>query len=103
MKLSIVIICWNDAECLGACLESLYAHKAPPFEYEVIITDNGSTDKSLELVRANFPLVRILANGKNLGFGSGNNAGVALARGEYLLILNPDTIVHRGLERLVAS
>jgi GT2 family glycosyltransferase len=103
MKLSIIIICWNDVECLGACLESLYAHKAPPFEYEVIITDNGSTDGSLDLVRANFPQVRILANGKNLGFGPGNNAGVELAKGDYLLILNPDTVVHRGaLKTLVA-
>src|ERR1700740_1680441 len=102
MKLSIIIICYNDAECLGACLESIYSHKAPPFEFEVIITDNGSSDGSLALVEANFPQVRLLANGANLGFGPGNNAGAARARGEYLLILNPDTIVHRGaLERLV--
>ena len=103
MKLSIVIICWNDAECLGACLESLYAHKAPPFDFEVIVSDNGSTDGSPELVARDFPWVRLLANPGNLGFGPGNNAGAALAKGEYLLILNPDTIVHRGaLERLVA-
>jgi GT2 family glycosyltransferase len=102
MKLSIVIICWNDAECLGACLESIYAQK-PSFDFEVILTDNGSTDGSLDLVRKDFPQTRIADNGRNLGFGPGNNAGVELAKGEYLFILNPDTLVHWGtLERLVA-
>jgi GT2 family glycosyltransferase len=54
-------------------------------------------------VRTKFPQARLLVNETNLGFGPGNNAGVELAKGEYLFILNPDTIVHAGaLERLVA-
>jgi GT2 family glycosyltransferase len=94
VKLSIVIICWNDAECLGPCLDSILAEK-PPFEFEVIVSDNGSRDESHKIAEAH-PGVCFLANGKNLGFGPGNNAGAEVARGEYLLFLNPDTIVHRG-------
>ena len=102
MKLSIVIICWNDAECLGPCLESIYAQKLP-FDFEVIVSDNASTDGSAELVKTRFPEAFVLENRGNLGFGPGNNAGAALATGEYLFILNPDTLVHSGsLQRLVA-
>jgi GT2 family glycosyltransferase len=102
MKLSIVIICWNDVECLGPCLESIYASKLP-FEFEVIVSDNRSTDGSAELVRTKFPQTRLLVNPENLGFGPGNNAGVDLATGDYLLILNPDTLIHRGaLRKLIA-
>ena len=92
MKLSIIIICWNDARVIANCLKSIYEHP-PIFEFEIIVSDNGSTDNSLEIVKA-FPRVRRMANVVTLGFGPGNNAGAAIARGEYLFILNPDTIVH---------
>ena len=102
MKLSIVIISWNDRKYIVDCLESVYAQtRSIPFE--VIVADNGSTDGSRELVRERFPKARIVENNANLGFGPGNNAAIAVARGEYVLILNPDTIVHdRALEKLVA-
>src|SRR5271165_3851669 len=102
MKLSVVIICWNDLQHIGPCLRSVYA-ETRSVDFEVIVTDNGSTDGSLQYVRKHFPLVRIVANGANLGFGPGNNAGIRVAKGEYVLILNPDTIIHdRALEKLVA-
>lgn len=102
MKLSVVIICWNDLQHIGPCLRSVYdATKA--VDFEVIVADNGSTDNSLLYVREHFTEVRIVANGANLGFGRGNNAGIRAAKGEYVLILNPDTIIHnRALEKLVA-
>lgn len=95
MKLSIVIICWNDWKVIEGCLRSIFAgtHR---IEYEVIVSDNGSTDGSVERIRAQFPAVRIVENRANLGFAKGNNAGIREARGEYVLILNPDTIVHDG-------
>jgi GT2 family glycosyltransferase len=102
MKLSVVIICWNDLKVIKDCLESVYKEtSAIPFE--VIVSDNGSTDTSVEYIRTHFPDVRIVENGGNIGFARGNNAGIRVARGEYVLILNPDTIIHdRALEKLVA-
>jgi GT2 family glycosyltransferase len=102
MKLSIVIICWNDLKVIQDCLRSIY-RETSEIPFEVIVSDNGSTDGSLEYVRENFPSVRIVENGDNIGFARGNNAGIDVARGEYVLILNPDTIIHRNaLDKLVA-
>ena len=93
MKLSIVIICWNDLKVLPACLESIYAQTRST-EFEVIISDNGSTDGSLDFVRKNYPTARIVENNATLGYARGNNACIAHATGDYILILNPDTIIH---------
>lgn len=102
MKLSIVILCWNDLKVIGDCLRSIY-HETRNIDFEVIISDNGSTDGSMAFIRQHYPLVRILENGTNLGFAEGNNAGIAASRGEYVLILNPDTIIHEGaLKKWVA-
>src|SRR5271166_4192440 len=87
VKLSVVIICWNDLQHIGPCLRSVYA-ETEGVNIEVIVTDNGSTDGSLAYVKEHFPEVRIMANGANLGFGRGNNAGIQVAQGEYVLILN---------------
>jgi GT2 family glycosyltransferase len=95
MKLSIVIICWNDWKVIENCLRSIiqFTHNT---EYEVIVSDNGSTDGSVDKIREQFPAVRVLENRANLGFARGNNAGIAEANGKYVLILNPDTIIHEG-------
>ncbi len=95
MKLSIVIICWNDLKVIENCLTSIFKG-TEKVEFEVIVTDNGSTDGSIERIRANFPAVRLIENGANLGFSKANNVGIRAAVGEYVLILNPDTIVHPG-------
>lgn len=101
MKLSIVIICWNDLKVIQDCLKSIYAESLP-LDFEVIVSDNGSTDQSLPLIKEHFPQVRIVENGANLGFAKGNNAGIRLAHGDYVLILNPDTIIHgKSLAKLV--
>jgi GT2 family glycosyltransferase len=95
MKLSIVIICWNDWKVIENCLRSIFenTHK---IEYDVIVSDNGSTDGSVDKIHAQFPAVRVLENRANLGFAKGNNVGIREAAGEYVLILNPDTIIHEG-------
>jgi GT2 family glycosyltransferase len=94
-QLSIVIICWNDWKVLQNCLRSIFdgTHKT---DFEVIVSDNGSTDGSVELVKEKFPAVRVVENRANLGFAKGNNSGIREAHGEYVLILNPDTICHDG-------
>lgn len=95
MKLSIVILCWNDFKVISDCLRSICSGTHAT-EYEIIISDNGSSDGSQEFIRRNYPSAVIVENGKNLGFAAGNNAGIQASRGEYVLILNPDTIVHEG-------
>ena len=95
VKLSIVIICWNDLKVIKDCLRSIY-EGTQRTNFEVIVSDNGSSDGSVDFIRTNFPKVRIVENRANLGFARGNNAGIAVANGEYVLILNPDTIVHEG-------
>jgi len=102
MKLSIVIICWNDLKVIVNCLKSIF-DETSYFDFEVIVSDNGSTDGSIDFIRKSFPEVRVVENRANLGFAKGNNAGIRIARGEYVLILNPDTVIlNRALEKLVA-
>lgn len=101
MKLSIVIICWNDWKVIENCLCSIFKGEHTT-DFEVIVSDNGSTDGSVGSIRAQFPAVRVIENRANLGFAKGNNAGIKEAQGQYILILNPDTIVHEGcLDRWV--
>ena len=102
MKLSVVILSWNDLKVIDDCLGSIY-RETRDIDFEVIVSDNGSTDGSREFINQHYPDVRIIANGVNLGFAKGNNAGIACSSGEYVLILNPDTIIHGGaLQRWVA-
>jgi GT2 family glycosyltransferase len=102
VKLSIVILCWNDRKVIGDCLRSIF-NGTRGTTFEVIVSDNGSTDGSIEFIRKEFPQVRVLENGMNLRFAKGNNVGIRLSQGEYVLILNPDTIIHEGtLEGMVA-
>ncbi len=70
MKLSIVIICWNDWKVLENCLRSI-VDSTHETQYEVIVSDNGSTDGSVEKIRAQFPAVRVVENRANLGFRQG--------------------------------
>lgn len=86
--LSIVIVNFNTRELTRKCLLSI--QKSSP---EVIVCDNGSTDGSLEVLRKEFPYVRFIDNKKNLGFAAGNNPGIKLSTGKYVLLLNSDTEV----------
>lgn len=103
MKLSIVILCWNDQKVIHEAIASIYrsTHRT---EFEVIVSDNGSAGDCVEGIRKAFPHsnLRIVENGANLGFSRGNNEGIAVATGDYVLILNPDTVIHDGaLDRLI--
>jgi len=95
VKLSIVILCWNDLKVITNCLRSIYSGTHST-EFEIIVSDNGSTDGSIEFLRENFPQIRVIENGTNLRFSKGNNVGIRASNGEYVLILNPDTIIHEG-------
>jgi GT2 family glycosyltransferase len=93
--LSIIIVGWNCGGHLEACLTALGAHP-PSRPFEIIVVDNASTDGTAALVRQRFPTVRVIQNARNVGFQRGNNQGLAVARGDRFLLLNPDTAVLAG-------
>lgn len=92
IDISIIIVSYNTRDLLLACLGSLYQTKHD-FSFEVIVSDNASSDGSEEIVRKSYPQVRVIQNKQNLGFGAAANRGAAIARGRYLVFLNPDTLV----------
>ena len=87
--LSVIVVNWNGKELLRRCLSSIEEHLAKA-DHEVIVVDNGSTDGSPEVVEREFPMIRLVQNKDNLGFGRGNNTGMALACGDFFLLLNSD-------------
>ena len=103
-RVGVVVLNWNGCEVLRECLRSLATANYPALD--VIIVDNGSTDKSCEVVAAEFPNVLLIRNQENLGFCVANNQGVAAAferKNDYALILNNDTVLQpECIDRLVA-
>ena len=99
--LSVIIVNWNAAAYLPAALDALFAAQGD-LDMEVLLVDNASSDGSVELVRAHYPQVEIIANDVNRGFAAGNNQGIRLAQGRYILLLNPDTeIPPDALQKMV--
>src|SRR5262245_50669185 len=105
--LCVIVVNWNTKDLLRDCLESVRTHLAG-LPHEMIVVDNGSTDGSAALVASEFPAARLVCNSENLGFGRANNQGMALARSEFLLLLNsdariPDASIIRLIERMRAD
>ena len=97
--LSIVIVSWNVRDLLQRCLISLRACHEP--ECETIVVDNASSDGSPDMVRRQFPQVKLIASESNLGFVRANNLGAAAGTGRYILLLNPDTEFLDGIAAMV--
>jgi GT2 family glycosyltransferase len=93
LRLSVIIVNWNTCELLRACLGSLGQYLEHP-DCEVIVVDNGSADESPKMVAAEFPSAKLICLPENIGFSSGNNVGMRVAAGKYILLLNSDTEVH---------
>lgn len=92
MDISIVILNYKSAGLVKNCLKSLEELRLP-YEYEVILVDNNSQDGSAEYFKNNFFNYQLVASGKNLGFAGGNNLGIRKARGQFILLLNPDIVI----------
>jgi len=88
---SIIVLNYNAGELLLNCIESIF--KTKNIEYEIIVVDNVSTDNSHKKCKEKFPQIRLIENKENLGYCEGNNVGIRNANGEFIVILNPDTIV----------
>jgi len=100
--LSVIVISWNVKKLLHRALASIYASWGESPGLEVIVVDNASSDTSVAMVQEDFPQAYLIINQTNLGYPAGCNQGLAVASGQYLLILNPDTeIIKDALATLV--
>ena len=99
MQVSIIIVNYNTKAFLYDCLKSIYEHTSG-IEYEIIVSDNGSADDSLQMISESFPSVKIIDNKKNLGFGAANNRALDIAQGKYIFYLNSDTILLNNAPKL---
>ncbi|AFI84265.1 glycosyltransferase family 2 protein [Methylophaga nitratireducenticrescens] len=94
MQLSIIIVNWNVCELLKNCLLSVYQQTLlSADEFEVFVVDNASSDGSVDMVKELFPQVHLFANKTNVGFGKANDQVLAYCKSDYVLLLNPDTVV----------
>ena len=92
IDLSIIVVSHNTKELLRNCLSSVF-QKIKNIDFEVWVVDNASLDGSLEMVRKEFSEVKIIANEENVGFAKANNLAIKEAKGRYIFLLNPDTIL----------
>ena len=95
MKCNVIILNWNGAEMLRTYLSSVIAHTTLP-NCEIIVADNGSTDNSLEVLKTEFPSVRIITLDQNYGFAEGYNRALAQTNAEYTVLLNSDVETPEG-------
>lgn len=93
MDLSIIIVNWNVRDMLAECLRSVLAYHGA-LDIEIIVVDSASADDSVAMLRRDFLNVNLLAQSTNVGFVRGNNIALEQAQGRYVLLLNPDTVVH---------
>jgi GT2 family glycosyltransferase len=100
VELSIIIVNYNGAKYLHDCLASVHK-QCQGITYEIIIVDNQSTDKSLEIIDNNYPESILIRNTKNLGFAKANNIGVSKSNGKFILLLNNDTILEDNLNEII--
>ncbi len=98
-SISVVVLTYNNWAYTEACLNSLLQCSDYPGRLEIVVTDNASSDETVERLKewaAREPRMKLVLNQANLGFSAGNNAGLAAASGDYLIMLNNDTVVTRG-------
>lgn len=92
MELSVIIVNYNVKHFLEQCLHSVYK-AAQDIETEIFVVDNNSVDGSAQLIREKFPKLHFIENKENVGFSRANNQAIRQAKGKYILLLNPDTVV----------
>jgi GT2 family glycosyltransferase len=95
-SLTIVILSYNVEKLLVDCLNSLFKSKTSSDLWNIIVIDNASSDNSVQAVRKFFPDIKIIKNKTNLGFSAGNNIALHQVKTDFVLLLNPDTVVYPG-------
>jgi len=100
-ELSVIIVSYNTKQLTLECLRSLY-EQTRKIDFETIVVDNASADGSAQAVTAEAPQVRLIALEKNIGFAAANNLAAKYTQGQYLLLLNPDTVIrNNAVEKLL--
>ncbi len=94
-SLAIIIVTYNSSTEIGACLDSLVGHTAP-FPTTIVVVDNASADGTAQLVRDRWPSVQVIESPANVGFSRANNLGIRATSGDYVLLMNPDTVAPPG-------
>jgi len=101
--LSIIIVSFNTAQELAGCLASLRDH-APDVPHDIVVVDNASSDATVGMLREGWPHVRVIRSPQNVGFAAANNLGIRATAGEFVLLLNSDTLVPAGaIDALIAG
>jgi hypothetical protein len=101
-KISIIVVNFNAEKLLKECLDSL-CRETQDTSFDVWMVDNNSHDESVSMVRENFPEVNLIENDDNLGFSKANNQALTKSASDYILLLNPDTVVRdRAIDKMVA-
>ena len=95
MDLSVIIVTYNSSPFIEACLRSL-VEQMKGFDYEILIVDNASSDETCRLIQEEFPDATLIQSPSNIGFARANNLGLRKAKGEFVLLINPDTLWKRG-------
>ena len=100
-RVDVVLVCWNDRERIGTAIDSVLAQDV---ETNVVVSDNGSTDGSVDFLRARYGAeVTILENGANLGFAAGANRAIEATSLPYIYLLNPDAELKAGALREIVN
>lgn len=99
-ELSIIVVSYNVRKLLLDCIQSVIDTSAD-IDCEIIVVDNASSDESVEAVNKEFPRVHVISNIENVGFARANNQGCEVSRGNFILLLNPDTLVKPGALKTV--
>ena len=89
---SVIIVNYNTTSLTRACINSVFTHTVDA-DFEIILIDNASNDRSVETLQLEFPMVKFIFNRENIGFGRANNLGIAIAKGTYCFLLNSDTLL----------
>src|SRR5436190_23338123 len=92
MEVTIVIVNYNSPEDLRVCLDSIF-RTVNDIQFEIIVVDNNSSDRGIELLNESYPLVKFKLLNDNLGYSKANNYAVKFSQYEFILFLNPDTIL----------
>jgi len=105
MELSIILLTWNSKQYIENCINSIYNSIKPNIksnDFEIIVVDNGSTDDTLIILETHYPEIKVIKNECNRGVAPARNQGLEFAKGEYILILDIDTIVYEGsIQKLI--